>query len=132
MKAGKFKLLAMVTLVGLVGSLGIPCASAQSGGAPLPSRVMLRGDVPDMQVLDLKGQRRNDMLQVQAELYNNSNNDMQIYYRFRWLDENGFQIGDGEVWKPVVILGKQSLIMKGAALSPKAADFRLELSAHMK
>jgi uncharacterized protein YcfL len=57
---------------------------------------------------------------------------MQIYYRFRWLDENGFQIGDGEVWKPVVILGKQSLIMKGAAMSPKAADFRLELSAHMK
>ena len=91
-----------------------------------------QGDVPDLQIVDLRGQRKNDMLIVQAELYNLAPRDIQIYHRFRWLDENGFQIGDGEVWKPTVILGRQSLMLRGGAVSPKAADFRLEMSLVMQ
>ena len=107
-------------------------ALAQDARAPLPSRVIMRGDVPDLQIVDLRGQRKNDMLIVQAELYNVATRDIQIYHRFRWLDDNGFQIGDGEVWKPTVILGRQSLMLRGGAVSPKAADFRLEMSLVMQ
>lgn len=105
---------------------------AQDPRPPLPSRVILRGDVPDLQIVDLRGQRKNDILIVQAELFNTSTRDIQIYHRFRWLDESGFQIGDGEVWKPTLLLGRQSLMLRGGAVSPKAADFRLEMSLTMQ
>ena len=105
---------------------------AQDQRPPLPSRVILRGDVPDLQIVDLRGQRKNDILIVQAELFNTSTRDIQIYHRFRWLDESGFQIGDGEVWKPTLLLGRQSLMLRGGAVSPKAADFRLEMSLTMQ
>ena len=69
------------------------------------------------------------MIVVQAELYNFSNHDARLYYRFRWIDAGGMQVGDGEVWKPLVFLGQQSQYIKGTAFGPQATDFLIEMSA---
>ncbi|HJV02326.1 MAG TPA: YcfL family protein [Burkholderiaceae bacterium] len=104
---------------------GTPAAA--SGG--IASRLIVRGDLQGLQVVDLRSQRRNDMLVVQAEMINAESKDLRLYYRFRWLDAGGMQVGDGEVWKPLVFMGKQSQFLKGTGYGPQATDFRIEMSS---
>ncbi len=100
---------------------------ATSGG--IASKLLVRGELKGLQTIDLRSQRRNDVLVVQAELTNTETRDLRLYYRFRWTDANGMQVGDGEVWKPLVFLGKQSQFIKGTAYGPQATDFLIEMSA---
>lgn len=97
--------------------------------AGIAAKLMVRGDLQGLQTVDLRSQRRNDVLVVQAELSNTDSRDLRLYYRFRWTDVNGMQVGDGETWKPLVFLGKQSQFIKGTAYGPQATDFRIEMSA---
>lgn len=102
----------------------------------IAAKLIVRGDGNDsrggllgVQTIDLRSQRRNDILVVQAEMKNYDIKDVRLYYRFRWIDADGMQVGDGEVWKPLVFLGKQSQYIKGTAYGPQATDFRIEMSA---
>ncbi len=107
-------------------------AHAQTPPAVSPgiaAKLMVRGELQGLQTVDLRSQRRNDVLVVQAELTNTESRDLRLYYRFRWLDANGMQVGDGETWKPLVFLGKQNQFIKGTAYGPQATDFRIEMSA---
>ena len=117
---------------------GLACAAAaahaQQDAPPAASpgiaaKLLVRGELQGLQTVDLRSQRRNDMLVVQAEIMNMDTRDLRLYYRFRWLDAGGMQVGDGEVWKPLVFLGKQSQFIKGTAYGPQATDFRIEMSA---
>lgn len=104
--------------------------SAVSAG--IASKLIVRsefGTLEGLQTIDLRAQRRNDILVVQAELVNTDIKDKRLYYRFRWLDAGGMQVGDGETWKPLVFLGKQSQFIKGVAYGPQATDFKIEMSA---
>lgn len=101
-------------------------AAASSG---IAAKLLVRGELQGLQAVDLRSQRRNDMLIVQAEILNTDTKDLRLYYRFRWLDAGGMQVGDGETWKPLVFLGKQSQLIKGTAYGPQATDFKLEMSA---
>ena len=111
-------------------------ASAQADG-PIPaaisagiaSKLIVRGELKGLQAIDLRAQRRNDVLVVQAEIANTQRHDIRLYYRFRWVDANGMQVGDGEVWKPLVFLGLQTQYLKGTAYGPQATDFQIEMSA---
>ncbi|MES2037003.1 MAG: YcfL family protein [Pseudomonadota bacterium] len=103
----------------------IPNASSPG----IAAKLMVRGTLEGVQVTDLRSQRKNDVLVVQAEMVNLTNRDVRVYYRFRWTDAAGMQVGDGEVWKPLMILGQQSQFIKSTAYGPQAADFRIELSA---
>lgn len=91
-----------------------------------------RGALLGVQVIDLRSQRRNDVLVVQAEMMNTDIKDVRLYYRFRWTDASGMQVGDGEVWKPLVVLGKQSQFIKSIAYGPQATDFKIEMSAEQR
>ncbi len=97
--------------------------------AGIAAKLIVRGDLQGLQTIDLRSQRKNDVLVVQAELINTDTKDLRLYYRFRWLDDGGMQVGDGEVWKPLVFLGKQSQFIKGTAYGPKAVDFKIEMSS---
>jgi uncharacterized protein YcfL len=97
--------------------------------AGIESKLLVRGDLQGLQVVDLRSQRRNDLVTVQAEIYNHGLSDTRLYYRFRWTDASGMQVGDGEVWKPLVFLGKQSQTISGVAYGPQAVDFRIEMSS---
>lgn len=117
-----------------LGALGT--ARAQSDG-PIPpavsagiaAKMIVRGGLKGLQAIDLRAQRRNDVLVVQAEVVNTQPRDVRLYYRFRWVDANGMQVGDGEGWKPLVFLGLQTQYLKGIAYGPQATDFQIEMSA---
>lgn len=97
--------------------------------AGIAAKLMVRGTLEGVQVTDLRSQRRNDVMVVQAEMFNTTVRDVRVYYRFRWTDAAGMQVGDGEVWKPLTILGKQSQMVKGTGYGPQATDFKIEMSA---
>lgn len=104
-----------------------PVPNASSPG--IAAKLIVRGTLEGVQVTDLRSQRKNDVMVVQAETVNLTNRDVRIYYRFRWTDAAGMQVGDGEVWKPLMILGQQSQFIKGTAYGPQATDFKIEMSA---
>jgi uncharacterized protein YcfL len=103
--------------------------------AGIASKLIIRDDVKGLlglQMVDLRTQRRNDILVVQAEVVNTDIKDIRLYYRFRWLDAGGMQVGDGEGWKPLVFMGKQNQFLKGTAYGPQATDFQIEMSAEQR
>jgi uncharacterized protein YcfL len=117
---------------GLVLASAAACAQSDAPAAissGIAAKLMVRGELNGLQTVDLRSQRRNDVLVVQAEVLNMDTRDLRLYYRFRWLDAGGMQVGDGETWKPLVFLGKQSQFIKGTAYGPQATDFRIEMSA---
>lgn len=126
------RLLASVLSAGLLALACGPSHAQSVSPAATPgiaAKLIVRGDLQGIQVTDLRSQVRNDVIVVQAEIYNFSPYDANLYYRFRWTDSGGMQVGDGEVWKPVAVLGRQSKFLKGTAPGPKAADFLIEMSA---
>ena len=127
----------------LVGSLVMPGSMANAWASPdlpvapaasagIASKLIVRGELQGLQAIDLRAQRRNDILVAQAEITNTQTRDLRLYYRFRWIDSNGMQVGDGEVWKPLVFLGLQTQILKGTAYGPQATDFQIEMSAERR
>ncbi len=95
----------------------------------IAAKLIIRGDLQGLQTIDLRSQRRNDVLVVQAEVMNTQPGDLRLYYRFRWVDAGGMQVGDGETWKPLTFLGRQTQFIKGTAYGPQATDFQIEMSA---
>lgn len=92
------------------------------------AKVALRGESKGVEVPEMRIVRKNDILTVQADLYNNDNHNLVVYYRFRWLDSNGSQVGDGEAWKQLPVLGLALQTVKGIAPTSSTTDFRLEMN----
>lgn len=92
------------------------------------SKLMLRGDARGVSIAEIRAQRRSDMLVVQTELVNGENADRQVYWRYRWLDADGMQVGDDEAWKPLRVMGQQSAYLKGVAPKTTVVDFRIEMN----
>lgn len=112
-----------------LASIAVQAQTPPAVSAGMASKLIVRGDLQGLQMIDLRSQRKNDVMVVQAEITNTQPGDLRLYYRFRWTDVNGMQVGDGEVWKPLTFLGLQSHFIKGTAYGPQATDFLIEMSA---
>ncbi|MES2886488.1 MAG: YcfL family protein [Pseudomonadota bacterium] len=113
--------------------LVVACAAPQAQTPPpepnsAASKLMLRGKPYGVKVVDMRAQKRNDVLVVQTELVNTENGDRQVYWRYRWLDASGMQVGDGDAWKPLLMYGQQSQFVRGTAPTGQVVDFRLEMN----
>ena len=82
-----------------------------------------------LKVTDLRATRRDNLLRIQAEVSNTSNGNQQLYYRFRWLDQDGFSVWDDEPWKPLIVYGAQKQLISVVSPTFKATDFRLVLQS---
>ena len=80
-------------------------------------------------VTDLRATRRDNLLRIQAEVTNSSASNQQLYYRFKWLDNDGFTVWDEEPWKPLIIYGAQKQVINTVSPTFKATDFRLILQS---
>lgn len=100
----------------------------QQNAGSAASKLMLRGDARGVSIAEIRAQRRADMLVVQTEVVNSENADRQVYWRYRWLDADGMQVGDDEAWKPQRIMGQQSTYLKGVAPRANVIDFRIEMN----
>ena len=128
-----------ITLAGILmwsaSTMSVQAQTPPVASPGISSKLIIRGDVQGLlglQMVDLRSQRRNDILVVQAEVVNTDLRDVRLYYRFRWLDAGGMQVGDGEGWKPLVFMGKQNQFLKGTAYGPQATDFLIEMSAEQR
>lgn len=92
------------------------------------SKLAVRGETHGVEVPEMRVVRKNDILTVQADLINNYPHDRVVYYRFRWLDSNGNQVGDGEAWKQTGLMGLGLQTVKSVAPASVVTDFRLEMN----
>lgn len=121
-------------LLALSATLAL-CAHAQhEPGTPLSvaGKVALRGDAYGVRIPEMRVVRRNDILTVQTDLFNVVNTDRTVFYRYRWLDNVGNQVGDGESWKQITVLGQGQQTVKSVAPSSVATDFRLEMNVELR
>ena len=121
-------------LLALVSTLALSAhAQHDPGTSPaVAAKVALRGDANGVRIPEIRVVRRNDILMVQADLANMGNTDRTLFYRFRWLDTVGNQVGDGESWKQMSLLGQAHQTVKSVAPSSVATDFRLEMNVEFR
>ena len=118
--------LALATLT----ALALPAAAQHDPATPpaVAAKVALRGEANGIDVPEMRLVRRNDILSVQADLANMGRSDRTLFYRFRWLDGVGNQVGDGESWKQLTVLGLGQQTIKSVAPHAAAVDLRLEMN----
>ena len=95
----------------------------------IASRIEELGKMTNLVVSDLRAAKRDNLLRVQAEITNASADNQQLFYRFKWLDRDGFSVWEDEPWKPLIVYGKQKQIINVVSPSLKAADFKLMLQS---
>lgn len=121
-------------LLVLTGSLALSAFAQHHPDTPLPvvAKVALRGDANGVRIPEMRVVRRNDILIIQTDLYNTVNTDRTVFYRYRWLDSIGSQVGDGESWKQMTLMGQAQQTVKSVAPSPAVTDFRLEMNVELR
>lgn len=92
------------------------------------AKVALRGDANGIAIREARLVRRNDILVVQADMANVGKTDRTVFYRYKWLDSVGNQVGDGESWKQIVVMGLGQTTVKSVAPTSAAVDFRIEMN----
>jgi len=104
----------------------------QDNAPPSPpavaAKLATRGEMKGIRVYEMRVVRRNDVLVVEADFNNTLNDDRFVYYRFKWVDSGGMQVGDGEGWKQLKVMGQQVQTVKAVAPNSNGADFRLEFN----
>lgn len=120
------KQIALIAVLGF--ALLCPPLHAAEGGS-IASKLEMLGEMTYLKVTDLRAAKRDGLLRIQVTINNESGGNEQLYYRFRWLDEDGFTVWEEEPWKPETIYGKQSKVISVVSPSFKATDFRLELQS---
>ncbi len=128
MNAARKILIALTSMLALIAH-----AQHDPGTSPtVAAKVALRGDANGVRIPEIRVVRRNDILIVQADLANMGNTDRVVFYRFRWLDSVGNQVGDGESWKQMSLLGQAQQSVKSVAPSSVVTDFRLEMNVESR
>lgn len=109
---------------------------AQAQNAPISteppsiaSKLEEQGKMDYLQVTDLRASKRGNLLRIQVDITNTSSGNQQLYYRFKWLDPDGFSVWEEEPWKPMTLYGNQRQLINVVAPTFKAADFKLLLQS---
>lgn len=89
------------------------------------SRVL--GNANAFEVKSIRTTTTVDALNVQVELLNNRGRRDVLYYRLRWLDETGMQVGQYDTWSTESFEGFQKSVLSFRAPDPRITDFRFEI-----
>lgn len=109
--------------------LATAAAPSPSAAPSMASKIEEQGKMRYLSVTDLRAAKRDNLLRIQAEVTNADSGNQQLYYRFKWLDRDGFTVWDEEPWKPLIVYGKQKQTISVVAPTFKATDFRLILQS---
>ena len=96
------------------------------------NKIDLRGDAEGIAVREMRIVRKDDILIVQADLASQGRSDRTVFYRFKWLDSVGNQVGDGESWKQLTVRGLGQQTIKCEAPTGAATDLRLEMNVETR
>lgn len=106
-----------------------PWLAHSAEGGSIASKIEALSPMTYLKVSDLRAVKRDGLLRVQVAISNISTSNQQLYYRFRWLDSDGFSVWEEEPWKPETIYSQQNKLINVTSPSLKATDFRLELQS---
>ena len=121
-------LLAGVLLLALA-PLAMGTTAITANGTSIASKLEEQGKMNNLKVTDLRATKRDNLLRIQAEITNISSGNQQLYYRLRWLDNDGLIVWDEEPWKPMIVYGNQKQVISVGSPTFKATDFRLILQS---
>lgn len=93
----------------------------------MESKLRRMGQTKTLKFVDLRAVKRNNLLTVQATLMHEAKRDMNINYRFKWLDNSGMKVADDGVWNPKLIYAGQTFELTDIAPTPMATDFMIEI-----
>ncbi|MDA8232223.1 MAG: YcfL family protein [Magnetospirillum sp.] len=119
----------MIRRVLLVLALLAATLSQPAFAQTIASKVDYVGTVRFLSVTGLKAKDVNGLLNLYIEITNSDWDDQEGYYRIAWLDESGFPVWRDEAWKPILVHGGQIAKVLVNAPTPKARDFKIEVSA---
>lgn len=95
----------------------------------MSAKVENLGSLRSLEIPEMKVRNKTGLMQVQVKFLNKSIYDQELYYRFKWLDADGFAVTDPDAWKMMKLIGKQSMLVTTVAPTPTTKDFRLEVQA---
>ncbi|MCS3467844.1 uncharacterized protein YcfL [Pseudomonas sp. JUb42] len=119
----RMKMLGALALALLAGCATPPPPAPGSAA----SKVVSLGSMDNIEVGAMRVARENGFMTVKVELHNTSFRNKSMFYRFAWLGNDGFPVGDEDSWKSVTLYGSQTSFLSAIAPLPKATDFRLEV-----
>lgn len=114
-------------MASLVALAALACLPLSVQSQSMESKLRRMGQTKTLKFDDLRAVKRNNLLTVQATLVHQAKKDMNINYRFKWLDNSGMKVADDEVWNPKVIYAGQTFELTGIAPTPMATDFLIEI-----
>lgn len=126
------KSLLLAAILACVTSAAQAAQPANPTPPAVAAKVALRGEPYGVRVAEMRIVRKNDILTVQADLENTVRANRTVFYRFRWLDDMGNQVGDGESWKQMGLYGLQLQTVKSVAPNASATDLKLEMNVEQK
>lgn len=129
MKSLNLAVVALTFLTGFAHAADNPTTSTPPAVA---AKLALRGDSFGVIVSEMRIIRKNDIMVAQADFSNTDSGNRTVFYRFRWLDSVGNQVGDGESWKQVGLYGHHQQTIKSVAPTAAAIDLRLEMNVESK
>ena len=127
----KLQWLAVALALSFSGTVAL-AQNADDSSPAIAAKLALRGKPNGIKVSEMRLVRKNDVLVVQADLQNVKDKDRVVFHRFKWLDANGNQVGDGESWKQTPVMGQQTQTIKSVAPTSSAVDLRLEMNVEGK
>lgn len=126
------KALLLAVTLGLMAGSALAKQPIPPTSPAVAAKVALRGDPYEVRVAEMRIVRKNDILTVQADLENTNRANRTVFYRFRWLDDMGNQVGDGEAWKQMSLYGLQLQTVKSVAPTSAVTDLKLEMNVEPK
>lgn len=77
-------------------------------------------------ISDIKSRKKNDLLQVNLSLTSSYKKSLQLQYKFRWFDQDGFVIeAEKSAWQPLELHGMQTKVVASLAPTSQVSTFSL-------
>ena len=99
----------------------------RSKDALLEAKLEESGDIPYIEVTDLRCSEGSQAMRIEVDLLNTGSDVHRVAYRFRWLDKDGMAASADEVWKPLMVYSKTRQTISTLSPGPDAVDFRIML-----
>lgn len=127
MSALTFSWAKLLLVLSAFASLSVPF-SARADRVIYSNEQVLEGSLTSpLAVSDLRMRKQDQLLFVQARISNGGEQTQQLFYRFKWLDRDGFSVWDDEPWKPMLVYGNQTQTIQAVSPTFQARTFRLVL-----
>ncbi len=106
------------------------CQTQQTKTVAYPQIQFAPGTPSNFKIQNIAdGRTPGDLLRVSIIGQSSSSSLNTLYYRFTWLDQNGFEVQSlTSRWEKLVIPGRDPVTINRIATSPKAVDYRVFFS----